>query len=163
MEKIGTKVDRVIEFLIALLFISMVIAGGFQVFNRFILNESLSWSEEFQKFTHIWIIFLTIPVVYNRGGHIGMEFLFNKLSARMQKTLLILFDLLWLTLAISITFYTIVIMNVARFQTSAGLGIRMDLIYSGLVIGSLYLLFISVRKLKVSISSLNSLKVDVKC
>jgi TRAP-type C4-dicarboxylate transport system permease small subunit len=92
-----------------------------------------------------------------------MEFLFNKLSARMQKTLLILFDLLWLTLAISITFYTIVIMNVARFQTSAGLGIRMDLIYSGLVIGSLYLLFISVRKLKVSISSLNSLKVDVKC
>ena len=147
MEKIGKQIDRIMEFLIAALFILMVIAGGLQVFNRFLLNQSLSWSEEFQKFCHIWLVFITIPVAYNRGSHIGMQGLFNKFSPRIQKYFSVLFDLLWFALAIAIAYYSIVIMGVAKFQTSAGLGIRMDWIYSGLVVGGVYLLIVSIRKL----------------
>jgi len=147
LEKIGKQTDRIMEFLIAALFILMVCVGGLQVFNRFLLNQSLSWSEEFQKFSHIWIIFLTIPVAYNRGSHIGIQFLFNKFSPSIQKIFSIFFDLLWTTLAIAIAYYSFVIMGVAKFQTSAGLGIRMDWIYFGMVVGGIYLLFVSIRKL----------------
>lgn len=151
LEKVGKRVDRIIELLIAFIFIGMVIIGGLQVFNRFILNQSLSWSEEFQKFSHVWLVFLTIPVAYNRGAHIGMEVLFNKFALHIQKYLSVFFDLLWLVIAAAITYYSIVIMDVAKYQTSAGLGLRMDLIYSGMVLGGFYLLFVSIRKLVIKL------------
>jgi TRAP-type transport system small permease protein len=147
LERIGSKIDKGVEVFIAILFILMVIVGGLQVFNRFILNHSLSWSEEYQKFSHIWLIFLTIPVAYNRGSHIGMQVLFNKFASPVQKIFNVIFDLLWLCLSLAIVYYSFVIMGVAKTQTSAGLGLRMDKVYFGLVIGGIYLLFISIRKL----------------
>ena len=44
-----------------------------QVFHRFVLNSSLSWSEEAQIFGHIWIVFLGIPIAYRRGAHLYIE------------------------------------------------------------------------------------------
>lgn len=147
LKQIALKIDKGFELFIAVLFILMVIVGGLQVFSRFILNHSSSWSEEYQKFSHIWLIFLTIPVAYNRGSHIGMQVLFNKFSSPVQKILDIIFDLLWLCLAVAIVYYSFVIMNVAKNQTSAGLGLSMDKVYFGLVLGGLYLAFVAIRKL----------------
>ena len=83
--------DRAIEWLIIGIFIALVLAGGMQVFNRFVLNNSLSWSEEFQRYAHIWMVYLAIPVAYRRGMHIGMDVLKEKMSPMMQKYYAILF------------------------------------------------------------------------
>ena len=56
-------------------------------------------------------------------------------------------ELMWLGLAIAIGWYTLAIMAVARNQESPGLGIRMDYVYAGLVIGAAYLALIAVRRL----------------
>lgn len=140
-------IDRGVELLIAIIFLLMVFAGGLQVFNRFVLNQSLSWSEELQIYSHIWLIFLTIPVAYNRGAHIGMMILFDKLSPRAQLILSVITDMLWLALAGALLFYTDVILAVAKNQYSAGLGLRMDRIYFGMMISASYLALIAVRKL----------------
>lgn len=147
LKKIFKILDQTFEISVVLIFILMVIVGGLQVFNRFILNQSLSWGEEFQKFAHIWLIFLTIPIAYQRGAHIGMQVLFNKFPVLIQKILTFCFNLIWLTLAFVIVRYTIVIMKVTATQTSAGLGIQMSYVYSGLVIGGIYLLILSLREL----------------
>jgi TRAP-type C4-dicarboxylate transport system permease small subunit len=135
------------ETLVIFIFILMVIVGGMQVFNRFVLNQSLSWSEEFQKFAHIWIIFLTIPIGYARGSHIGMDMLVTRFPAKIRKLLLVLTDILWLAFALSLTFHTFRIMRVAKNQTSPGLNLRMDLVYLGLAIGGVYLCIMVLRKL----------------
>jgi len=140
-------IDRGVELFIAIIFLLMVFAGGLQVFNRFVLNQSLSWSEELQIYSHIWLIFLTIPVAYNRGAHIGMMILFDKLSPRAQLILSVITDILWLALATAILLYTDAIMAVAKKQYSAGLGLRMDRIYFGMMISASYLALIAVRKL----------------
>ncbi len=140
-------IDRGVELLIAIIFLLMVLTGGLQVFNRFVLNQSLSWSEELQIYSHIWLIFLTIPVAYNRGAHIGMMILFDKLPPRAQLILSVITDMLWLTLAGALLFYTDVILAVAKNQYSAGLGLRMDRIYFGMMISASYLALIAVRKL----------------
>jgi TRAP-type C4-dicarboxylate transport system permease small subunit len=147
LKKIFKILDQTIEISVVLIFILMVIVGGLQVFNRFILNQSLSWGEEFQKFAHIWLIFLTIPIAYQRGAHIGMQVLFYKFPLLIQKVLTFCFNLIWLTLAFVIVRYTLVIMKVTASQTSAGLGIQMSYVYSGLVIGGFYLLILSLREL----------------
>jgi len=140
-------IDRIVQWLVVILFISMVIVGGMQVFNRFILNKSLSWSEEFQKFAHIWIIFLSIPLGYAKNSHIGMEMFASKLPRSIKKLLSLFIDILWGAFGIFIARYTYRIMQIARTQTSPGLDLRMDWVYAGLFIGMAYLVLVSLRRL----------------
>jgi len=145
--KLNASFDRVIEGFIALLFGAMVLVGGLQVFNRFVINQSLSWGEEFQRYADIWVVFLAIPVAYNRGAHIGMQVLFNKFPGRLQKAFSILFDLIWLLLGAAIVRYTLDLVTIAQNQISAGLAIAMSWIYMGQLIGGFYLCVVAVRKL----------------
>ena len=158
MDRFFNIIDRIMEILISVIFIAMVIAGGLQVFNRFFLNQSLSWTEEFQKFAHIWLIFFTIPIAYNRGSHIGMKVIFNRFSKSWQKILNISFDILWMVLATIIAYYTVIIMGVTKTQRSAGLNLRMDWVYLGLVVGSVYLFITAFKKLIQHFKNANQLE-----
>ena len=141
------SVDRGVEYALFLIFLAFTLAGGLQVFNRFVLGLPLSWSEEFQKFGHIWMVMLAIPVAYRRGAHLGMDMLLRLLPSRAQRAVGLLTEALWLVLAVAIFRYTLVIMQVAKHQDSPGLGIPMDRVYVGLVIGSAYLAFVALRRI----------------
>src|SRR2546430_14145702 len=82
LKKILAWIDRGVEYGVAAIFAAMCVVGLLQVFNRFVLNRSLSWSEEFQIFAHIWIVFLAIPIAYRRGAHLSMDSLRAKLPRR---------------------------------------------------------------------------------
>ena len=82
-------IDRGAEYGVAAMFAAMCVVGLLQVFNRFVLNQSLSWSEEFQIFCHIWIVFLGIPIAYRHGAHLSIEILCDMLpreAARRRST-----------------------------------------------------------------------------
>ena len=139
-------VDRSVEYVLFLIFFAFTLVGGLQVFNRFVLGLPLSWSEEFQKFGHIWMVMLAIPVAYRRGAHLGMDMLLRLLPPPVQRAVGLLTEVLWFVLALAIGRYTLVIMQIAKNQDSPGLGIPMDYVYSGMVIGSVYLAFVALRR-----------------
>jgi len=140
-------VDRTVEYVLFLIFLAFTLVGGLQVFNRFVLGLPLSWSEEFQKFGHIWMVMLAIPVAYRRGAHLGMDMVLRLLPARVQRGVGLLTEALWLLLALAIGRYTLLIMQVAKSQESPGLGLPMDRVYVGMVIGSAYLAFVALRRI----------------
>jgi len=150
--KFFSYLDRTVEFLLFLVFVVIGLVGGLQVFNRFVLNQSLSWSEEMQIYGHIWLIFLAIPVAYRRGSHIGMNLLTRKFSEGTQRRLTLLADFLWLGLAAAILYYSTVIMKVAKNQTSPGLGLRMDYMYLSLTVGWSYLAMLALRKIAAALA-----------
>lgn len=147
MTKLLGGIDRAMDFVLFLIFLIFSLAGGLQVFNRFVLGLPLSWSEEFQKFGHIWMVFVAIPVAYRRGAHIGMDAVLVRLPQAAQLTIGLLVDLLWLALAAAIIVYTWQLLEVARMQESPGLGWRMDYVYSGMMIGAAYLALLALRRL----------------
>ena len=147
MTKLLRGIDHAMEIALFLIFLAFTLIGGLQVFNRFVLGLPLSWSEEFQKFGHIWMVFIAIPVAYRRGAHIGMDALLNRLPALAQRGVALLIEAMWLILALAIGYYTIRLMEVARFQESPGLGWRMDHVYGGMVLGAAYLALLALRRL----------------
>ena len=152
--------DKGVEHTVAFLFFLMVIVGGLQVFNRFVLNSSLSWSEEFQKFSHIWIVYLTLAIGYRRGSHINMRVLVDRFPPFFQKVMAALNDCLWMVLALSLIYYTSVIMKVAKFQTTPGLGIKMSYVYLGLMLGGCYLAICVGRNIPSRISAFRTDSVE---
>ncbi len=140
-------IDRGVETLIWTAFVLMVVVGLTQVFCRYALGNSLSWSEEFQKFMHIWIIFLAIPLAYKYDGHIGMNIVYDRMGRRLRWVFTLLIHIMWMGLGGVMMFYSLRIMKVAKMQTSPGLGIRMDLVYLCIVIGGGYLCLMAMRKI----------------
>ena len=140
-------IHRTFAYSIAFLFGLMVIVGFLQVTNRYFFNSSLSWSEEFQKFAHIWIICLTIPVAYKNAAHLGMDIIYKKLSIKNQFRFMQLVNSLWLLFGGLLALYSLELIKVARTQVSPGLGISMGWIYGGLFIGNIYLIITAIQKL----------------
>ena len=140
-------IDRAMEFALFAIFLAFSLVGGLQIFNRFVLGLPLSWSEEFQKFGHIWMVFLAIPIAYRRGAHIGMDVVLIRMPPAFRCMIGLAIEILWLLLAAAIGFYTIKVMEVAKFQESPGLGWRMDYVYAGMVIGAAYLALIALQRI----------------
>lgn len=139
--------DRAGEALIILLFAGIVLVGGMQVAFRYLLNASLSWSEEFQRYGLIWIVFLALVVGYRRGAHIGMDIVLVKLPRLVRTIVAWTTDLLWLGLGLAMVVFSALyesaagmtfIQSVGR-QRSAGMGLRMDIIYACVVVAGVYL------------------------
>ncbi len=156
LDRLLAAVGRVFEVLIAALFFAIVIVGGMQVFNRFVLNQSLSWSEEFMVYANVWMVFLAIPVAYRRGSHIGMNLFVKGLPPRAQLGMMLAIDTLWLVLAAGIVVYAVVVMGVASHQNSPAMGLRMDRVYLSLVVGWSFMILLSLRKIGESLALLRS-------
>ena len=154
VDKLLAAVSRIFESLIAVLFFAIVVVGGLQVFNRFVVNQSLSWGEEFMVYANVWMIFLAIPIAYSRGSHIGMNLFMKGLPPRAQIGLALAVDSLWLVLATAIVVYAIVVMGVASNQNSPAMGLRMDRVYLSLVVGWSYMALLALRKIGGSIARL---------
>lgn len=156
VDRVLAAVSRIFEVLIAILFFALVVVGGLQVFNRFVLNQSLSWSEEFMVYANVWMVFLAIPVGYNRGTHIGMNLFVKGLPFKAKAILELSVDILWLILATSIVVYVGVVMGVASNQNSPAMGLRMDRVYLSLAVGWSYMALLAFRKIAGSLMLLRS-------
>ena len=147
MRAVLTAVDRAMEFALFAIFLAFSLVGGLQIFNRFALGLPLSWSEEFQKFGHVWMVFIAIPVAYRKGAHIGMDAILIRMPHAMQRAIALIVEIMWLVLALAIAVFTLHLMEVAKFQDSPGLGLRMDWVYAGMVLGAAYLALIAMRRI----------------
>ncbi len=147
MRRIFGWVDRAVEWLVAMIFAAMVVIGLLQVFNRFVLNASLSWSEEIQIFGHIWLVFLAIPIAYQRGAHIQVEAFRRRLPARIGAAFDLLVEVMWAAFAIALAYLAYRVSLVAALQESPGLEIPMSYPYYGMVIGGVYLAFVVLRRM----------------
>lgn len=132
-------INKLAEAIITILFTAIVIVGFLQVFNRFVLNLSLSWAEEFQKFGFIWLVFISIPVAYNRAAHLRVDTFFNLFPDKLKTFMRWVIDFLWIGLSLSLVAHTWRLMQVTKFQTSPGLGVSMSIVYAGLAVGGIYL------------------------
>jgi TRAP-type C4-dicarboxylate transport system permease small subunit len=151
LKSFNSLLDKCFEGLVFVIFVAILLVGGMQVFNRFVFGAPSSWSEEFQTFGFIWLVFLAIPIAYKRGLHIGMDTLSSRLPPLVRSIVALVGEFMWLGLAVAIAYFATVIMGPTQFQRSPGLDLRMDWVYSGLVIGGCYLAWLAIGTIGSSI------------
>lgn len=147
MRRTLDAIDRGAEGLVAAIFAVIVCVALLQVFHRFALNSSLSWSEELQIFGHIWIVFLGIPIAYRRGAHLYIETFCDRLPRLPRAAFNLLVELVWAAFAVSLMVLGFMVARVASLQESPGLEVPMSWPYSGMVIGGAYLLLVAARRI----------------
>ncbi len=65
------------DWLAFVIFWSLAFIVFLQFFTRYVLNDSLSWTEEIARYGLMWIVFIGGAMVTRRNTHIAVELLSN--------------------------------------------------------------------------------------
>ena len=86
-EFIFNTVNKILEWFLIIIFALLVLDVLFQVFSRYLLGTSFTWTEEFARFSLIWMTILGAAYLNAKKEHLSMDFLYQKLSvANKRKT-----------------------------------------------------------------------------
>ncbi|MDG2279013.1 MAG: TRAP transporter small permease [Flavicella sp.] len=89
-ELIFNKVNRFLEWFLVIIFALLVLDVLFQVASRYILGTSFTWTEEFARFSLIWMTVLGAAYLNAKREHLSMDFLYQKFSNTNKRKALIL-------------------------------------------------------------------------
>jgi TRAP-type C4-dicarboxylate transport system permease small subunit len=86
------RVDRILALLEALsmsvakILVVMILAIlAAQVVFRFVLNQSLIWSEEVAAWCMVWVVYLGAAALTRRGEHVSIPFFLSLLPASLRR------------------------------------------------------------------------------
>ncbi|MGE4485429.1 MAG: TRAP transporter small permease [Oscillospiraceae bacterium] len=138
MQKVLHFLDKNIEKIICvacLALMSIIIVA--QVFFRYVLKNSISWSEEIARYLFIWLIYIGISYGVKMDRHISVDAVCAMLPEKVQRYFIFISDLLFLTFATAVIYYGIQVVGMINNsgQFSPASHIPMGIIYSSTVVG----------------------------
>ena len=85
MRRLLTKLAKINETLCVmarnlagLFLVAMIVIVIMQIFFRYVLNDSLIWTEELAKTLMVWTAFLVAPWAYRVGANVRIGFLIDE-------------------------------------------------------------------------------------
>lgn len=116
---------------------AMTLIMGIQVFSRYVLSYSLSWSEEVTRYLFIWSAFLSISYCTKRCISIKIEQFLHKFSDKNRALLKVINHTIELLLFAYLIPYSIMYLNssIRSNQVSPALEIPMYLVQSAPLVG----------------------------
>ena len=108
----------------------LVVGVNLQVFARYFLSYSLSWTQELVQYAFVWMVFIGAGVGVRRGLHLRINLLDNHLSRRSRRKLEIAVDAICLILAIVFIVGGSIVAWLTRLHVSPAMGLSMACIYS---------------------------------
>jgi TRAP-type C4-dicarboxylate transport system permease small subunit len=115
----------------------MTLLIAVQVFLRYIMNASLSWSEELARYMFIWLIYLGISYGAMIMRHIRIEAALGVFPKKWRPYVVILGDVLFLVFSVYVCYVSCqtVMRQITIGQTSPGLGLQMWVVYAAPCVG----------------------------
>jgi TRAP-type transport system small permease protein len=111
-----------------------------QFFTRYVLNDSVSWTEEIARYGLIWVTFIGAAMVTRRNTHISVMLLPNVLSAGMARLLLGLLDLMVLGFFGLLAYFSVLIFQRMHVQRMTVVDLPMSYVYGAVALGCFLML-----------------------
>lgn len=130
--KFRNRVNRWVEWLLVLLMLLLVVDVLLQVASRYLLQNSVSFTDELAGFLLIWVSLLGAAYAAGQKEHLAITMVYDKMNAVNQQRLRILIDGLILLFAITVLVVGGTWLVASRFmlgQFSASLQLSLGYVY----------------------------------
>ena len=154
MKKFLDFLDNKLEISICIVLMCVLSVVLFiQVFYRYVLQNSLSWSEELARYCFVWLILLSATYVFGQRDHICISFLKDKLEGSARRTMDIVIELVVILFSVLVLVYGgIVITTMNMLQYDSILKIPTGTIYSIIPISGVLIIFYSLYNIVESLN-----------
>ena len=147
MKQLHAVLIRVIEYILITILSLLVLDVLWQVFGRYVLNQSFSFTEEFARFALIWLTILGAAYLNARREQLSMDFWIDKLPPdkrrrrdRIIEIIMAVFALVVLVIGGGNLVYTTLRLG----QLSAAMRIPLGYVYAIAPASGLLIIFFSV-------------------
>ena len=154
MQDFMTTVTRVLGWLATLALciagiglVLMTIFIGWQVFGRFVLNDSPSWTEPMAILLMSWFIFLGAAVGVREGYHMSFEVLLYVLPEGGRRFLNYISDIAVLGFGIGMAYYGYLMAEKTWTSTIPGLGYSGAVTFFALIGGGILIVLFSLERI----------------
>ncbi len=108
--------DTVVEAVCAVLMVALAVIVFVQVFNRFVLQTPLAWSEDMAMLLYQWVVFVGAALGVKRLRHFGIELVVRQFPERWRHGVELATPLVMLLVAVVMIVqgYTLVSINQNR-------------------------------------------------
>jgi TRAP-type C4-dicarboxylate transport system permease small subunit len=118
------------------IFWSLAFIVFLQFFTRYVLNDSLSWTEEVARYGLMWVVFIGGAMVTRRNTHIAVELLSNVMKpGPMRAALLALVDFIKLGFLGLLAYFSLTIVERMHMQRMTVFDLPMSYVYGGVAVG----------------------------
>ncbi len=150
MTKVYHAINRAIEFFLVTIFALLVIDVLWQVFSRYVLGQSYSFTEEFARFAMIWLAILGAAYLNGKREHLTMDFLVRKLSGERLKKRMQMIEVLMFVFALVVMVIgggNIVFTTLSLGQVSPAMHISLGYVYAIVPFSGLLIMFYSIHNI----------------
>lgn len=147
MDKIVNGVTKVLGWVLMTLMAMIVLDVTWQVFTRFVIHNSSSWTEEMARFLLIWIGLLGATYTLHTKMHLGIDIFTYKLTGRKKQIIEVIvyvFVALFALIVMVVGGFKLMAMTFELKQISASMGIKMAYIYFVIPLSGILMIFYSV-------------------
>ena len=124
------------DWLAIVLFWSLAFIVFLQFFTRYIMNDSLAWTEEIARYGLMWVVFIGGATVTRKNTHIAVELLSNVMQpGRLRSTLLAAVDAVKLGFLGLLAYFSITITERMHMQRMTVIDLPMSYVYAGVGLG----------------------------
>lgn len=135
--KLMDKVNQVLFWIVGILIGAVFVLLVSQVYFRYVMNSSLSWSEEAARYLTIWIVFLGVALGLRRKRLIAVEVVVQFVPKKLEFAFRMLVLLVSLVLMAFLFYFGIRMGITVSNKTSTAMGIPMWIPYAAIPIGTL--------------------------
>lgn len=150
------KINKVLEYILGLFLAVMSASIFWQVFSRYVVGNSISWSEELARILMVYIVIIGSALALRRGQLLSVEVLPEVLQQKSRRMLKIIVNVVSLLFyAVLFTYGQTLAENVSG-QTLPGLGISMYWFYIALSIGGFFLIINNIANILEGLREVSS-------
>jgi TRAP-type C4-dicarboxylate transport system permease small subunit len=129
------------DWIAFVLFWALAIIVFLQFFTRYIMNDSLSWTEEIARYGLMSLAFIGGAVVTRKKAHIAVELVSNLMGpGPMRSALLALVDFITLGFMALLAYFSVTIIERMHTQTMTVFELPMSIVYAGVGLGCFMML-----------------------
>ncbi|MGB9366284.1 MAG: TRAP transporter small permease [Xanthobacteraceae bacterium] len=128
------------DWIAFVIFWSLAFIVFLQFFTRYILNDSLAWTEEIARYGLMWIVFIGGIMVTRRNSHIAVELLSNVMKpGPLRAALLAFVDFVKLAFIGLLAYLSITITERMHLQRMTVFDLPMSYVYGGVAFGCIFM------------------------
>ena len=140
MQRILDCVDGILQKIIIGAMAFMLFFTFIQVVARYLFESSLVFSEELSRYLFVWTVFLGLPVVAKRGGHMAVTALSGRLKGAAARAMSIAAYLVGIVFMATMIIQGFEMVQRTSQQFSPAMEIPMSWVYLAIPIGSFFMM-----------------------